>query len=224
MSLSSYDAVRDSDAVMNCPSLRCAPLLPNSFPNAFPSLPSAGAVGPPRDIAVDGGATFAQFGWLGFSQPAGGEIFVCWTCGCWFVASKQRRKNVQVRAVDYAMICSLLEHRAQWQRRDDAMYETYLCCAREERFHGTLMRCDADGIPAEHYDSVKAKVDSDLERLNLEWETPILVEGGESSPSAPPPGLEYPDEWNWFVRRFDKVQFSSGRTASWRAVPKPNPG
>ena len=72
---------------MSCPSPQCKSFVPNSFPNVFPSLPSAGAVGPPRHLGVvDGGATLAEFGWLGFSQAAGGEVFACWMCGSWFVA------------------------------------------------------------------------------------------------------------------------------------------
>ena len=208
-----YDAVRNSEAVMSCPSAPCKALLPNSFPNAFPSLPSAGTVGPPSPLAADGGATFAQFGWLGYAHSAGGEVFACWACGCWFVGSQGRRGNVQVRAIDYASMDRLLQHRREWQQRDDAVCKTYLRCALDGRFRGNrAMRCDAGGIPIEHYDTVKAKVDKDLERLNLEWEEPLLIDADESSPAPaltpPPSGAEYPDEWNWFVRYFEKISVS----------------
>jgi hypothetical protein len=44
--------------------------------------------------AIDGGWWHCSLSSAGsYAHSAGGEVFACWACGCWFVGSQARRKE-----------------------------------------------------------------------------------------------------------------------------------
>jgi len=189
-----YYAVSRSGAVMDCPSCEHGH---GVIENWRPYAPDFGAVGLPSQWPG------AVFGRLGYLPAHGGEVFVCWRCGGWFIGAERLFRGPRVTALDYDDINLLLSENGALRGIDANSFESlrhYLALAESGAFNNTTWICDENGIPMHSTLNAAQILDEELAAFGLR-RSAGLVSPDEPvpPPPAPPHGFSDLARWRWWL-------------------------